>query len=780
MTLHMPPRHRAVEQPPPARIDVRLRRALAVTLLAAVAVLVYGTVAAVQAAPPIPDRAVAPSGRVVYTHDDVVAGKQVFQRTGLMDFGTLYGNGAYFGPDWGTDYLHRQTQVLRDLAARQAGAPRYASLAPAARVRVDRTVTAQLRTNRYVDGVLSLTPGQVAAHQRLTAYYTRLFRDGDPALGLGRGLVTDQLQARRLTAFLAWTAWTSVAERPGHTYSYTNNWPHQPEVGNTATGSLWLWTWVSLAAVVVLIGVVFLVNRRIVASTGRVLAPPRVPSAAPLTPSQRATGKWFLLVPALLLAQGVVGSLLAHYFADRQSFFGLDISVLLPYQVLHAWHLQLAIAWVAAAWLGAGLFLGPLVGRREPRRQRLLANVLWAAVVAVVVGSLVGIYAGVRSSGEGSAWWWFGNQGLEYIQLGRALQIALFVGLVTWAVLVARAFWPRLRRDRRIGSLEGLLLASGAGIAVVYVFGMLPVAQPLESATMTDYWRWWVVHLWVEGMFEFFTVAVIGYAVTSIGLLPRRYVERILLLELILVFGSGVIGTGHHFYWVGDPAVWLSLGSLFGMLEVVPLVFMMGRAWREHRAVTAAGHAFPQRTAFRFFTAAAVWNLVGAGVLGGILNPPIVNYYEHGQFLTLAHGHAAMFGTFGLLAIGLMYFALRGIVSADWWSDRWAGRAFWLFNAAIVLWLTLNLLPVGVAQLVAGVQEGYWYSRSLAFYDSWTTFQWLRLVGDAAFLAGGGLLLLDVVHKLRHRRQATVPDGGDLPEDLTGDRPEPVGPGRAG
>lgn len=776
MSVHTAPTAPAPVQPPRARIDVWLRRTFAITVAAAVGVLTYGTVAAARAAPPIPDRAVTAAGVVVYTHADVVAGKKVFQRADLMDFGSLYGNGSYFGPDWGTDYLHRQTVLMRDLAARMTAGSAYAALPMDARRQVDASVRADVRTNRYRDGVLTLSAGQVAAYQRLTGYYTRLFRDGDKSLGLTAGLVKKPADAGHLTAFLSWVAWTSVTQRPGHSYTYTNNWPYDPGVGNTATGSLLLWTWLSLALAAVLAACVYLVNRRFMAAPAGTPDSPGLPSEVPLTPSQRSTGKWFLLVPTLLVVQGLVGAVMAHYFADRSSFFGLDIRSLLPYQVAHAWHLQLAIAWIAAAWLAAGLFLGPLVGRREPRRQRLLANLLWGAVVAVVVGSLLGIYFGVRSSGRGLSWWWFGNQGLEYLQLGRFFQIALFAGLLVWAVLLARAFQPALRRRGGLGSLEGLLLYSGIGIGVIYLFGMLPLSEPMTSATMTDYWRWWVVHLWVEGMFEFFTVAVIGYAVLSMGLLPRRFVERTVMLELILVFGSGIIGTGHHFYWVGDPAVWLSLGAMFGMLEVIPLAFMLARAWREYRLVRTAGRAFPQRTAFRFFTAAAIWNLVGAGLLGGVLNPPIVNYYEHGEFLTVAHGHAAMFGTFGLLAIGLMYLALRGITSPDWWTDRLPTWAFWLFNAAIVLWLALTALPVGVAQVFAATEHGYWYARSLAFYNGWTVAQWLRLVGDIAFLVGGGILLVDVVAKLRHRRRATVEDG----EPVAIEGPQPGGKAAGG
>jgi nitric oxide reductase subunit B len=746
-------------------IDRFLRWGLVVTLVVVVSVLIYGTVVVHRDRPPIPDRVVDPNGAVLYTKDDIIDGKGVFQRTDLMDFGSLYGNGAYFGPDWGTDYLHRERQLMREYYADQRFGSPYGSLGAADRAAIDQQVIDELKTNRYSDGVLTLTDGQTAAHRELEAYYRALFIDGDKKLGLPADTVRDTREADQLAAFFGWVAWTSVAERPGEGYSYTNNWPYDSSVGNNPTQGMYWWTWGSLAGLVALSAGVYLFYRRFIAPPADALEASAAPAETPLTPSQTSTAKWFLLVPALLLLQALAGVLIAHYYADRESFFGFDLMKVLPFNVLKAWHIQLAIAWIAAAWLGAGLFLAPIVGRREPRYQRLLANVLWVAVVVVVVGASIGLWFGVKSNMRGS-WFWLGNQGLEYIQLGRAFQMALFLGLLIWAAILLRAFWPGLRARRTWGSLEHLLLYSGAAIGLVYVFGMLPLNRIMASATLTDFWRWWVVHLWVENMFEFFTVAVIGYAVLSMGLLSRRLVERTVYFELILIFGSGIVGTGHHYYWVGEPAVWIALGSMFSFLEVIPLGVMMIQAWREYRAVRAAGQDFPQRTAFMYFTGAAIWNVVGAGVLGGIINPPIMSYFEHGQFLTLAHAHASMMGTFGLLAIGLLYFCVPGMVPTERWSDRLGQWALVSFNAAIVLWLVLNILPIGFAQLAASIDHGYWYSRSLAFYDDWTLLQWLRMPGDMAFGLGGLLVLMDLTAKLRFRRPATVGEEVPLPSSL--------------
>jgi nitric oxide reductase subunit B len=759
-------------------LDRGLRWGLFATVVASVVILGLGTLAVYRDAPPIPDRVVSPAGELLYTGADIRAGKEVFQREDLMDFGSLYGNGAYFGPDWNTDYVMRERDAVR--AAHTAalyGRP-WTDLSAPEQAAVDDRVAEELKANRYVEGTLTLTDPQVAAFEASRAHDRALFRDGDRALGLPAGIARSDRESDQLTAFFGWTAWTSVAQRPGADYSYTNNWPYEPSVGNVPTASVWFWSWASIGGtILLLLGAAWLYRRTIVplsraeseaADRGAVATGPDVEA----TPSQRWTWAWFLIVPLLLLLQGLVGTVIAHDYADRQAFFGIDLSGILPFHVLRAWHLQLAIAWIAAAWLGAGLFLAPLIGGREPRFQRFLSIALLAAVVIVVLGALVGVFVGVMTD-MGPLWFWVGNQGLEYLQLGRLFQIALFVGLLAWAAVLLRAFWPGLRALRNWTSIEHLLLYAAASIGLVYAFGMIPPLAVEPSPTLTDYWRWWVVHLWVEGTFEFFTVTAIGYALLRMGLVSRQLAERVIYFELILVLGSGIIGMGHHFYWIGEPALWVALGGMFSMAEVIPLIFLLARAWSELRLVRASGGAFPQRVAFGFFTAASVWNFVGAGVLGGVINPPIVSYFEHGQFLTSAHGHASMFGAFGMLALGLVYFAVRNLVPSDRWSDRLGIWALIAFNAAIVLWLALNLLPVGVAQLATTIDGGFASARSLAFYETVVFFQWARLPGDLAYLAGALLLTVDLYRKFWGWRAAWATRSHPRPSAV---RPAPLHP----
>jgi nitric oxide reductase subunit B len=768
----------AASPEPLTRLDRGLRWGLFGTVLIALVVLAVGTAIVYEGAPPIPARAIGPDEAVIYTRDDVVAGKALFQRADLMDFGSLYGNGAYFGPDWTTDYLQREVAAVRDAISQASHGAAYATLSPSAQGEIDAATGRLLAVNRLAGSTLTLTAEQVAAHTAILASYQNLFLNGDARLGLPANTVRSGDEARQLTAFLGWAAWTTVAERPGTGVSYTNAWPYVPGTANQPTDAMWTWSLISLVVLVVGAIAVTWAWRRYLGGRRAALHEPIADATdvddEAVSPSQLATGKWFLLVPVLLILQGLLGALMAHYYAERTSFFGLDLPAILPFTILKGWHLQSAIAWIAAAWLGAGLFLAPRITAREPRHQRFLVNLLFAAVVLVVGGSLVGMWIGTQRD-IGDAWFWVGNQGLEYVQLGRLFQIGLFGGLLLWAVVLLRAFWPGLRQTRAWGGLEALLLYAGAAIGIVYAFGMIPPLGVNDSATITDYWRWWVVHLWVENTFEFFTVVVIGYALLRMGLVARRTVERIVYFELILVFGSGLIGTGHHFYWVGEPAMWMTLGSVFSILEVLPLGLLIIRAWQEQRAISAAGATFPHRAAFAFFVSASVWNFIGAGFIGGVINPPIVSYFEHGTFLTSTHGHASMFGAFGMLALGLIYYCLREMAVGQRWSDRWPLRAAWLFNGAIVMWLAFNLLPVGVAQLEAVIDHGYAFARSLAFYDGVTFFGWLRLPGDLAFLAGGLVVLVDVIVKLRARRAATM--FASTPDQLTRGAPRPAAPG---
>ncbi len=456
----------------------------------------------------------------------------------------------------------------------------------------------------------------------------------------------------------------------------------------------------------------------------------------------------------MLLLQILVGSIMAHYYTERAGFYGIAIDRFLPFNFLRDVHIQAPIVWIGLSWIGAALFLAPAIGG-EPRGQGVLVDILFWVTVLIVVGALAGNYLGIMGYIR-DGWFWFGNQGLSYIQLGRAWQIGFFAGLVIWSLLVFRALWPTAAKlaaaTRQFWTgrirLEHLLWASTVNIALLYVFGMIPLTGIEKSFTIADFWRWWVVHLWVEQSFEFFAAAISAYLLMAVGLVSRRLAERSVYLELILIFLGGVLGTGHHLYWAGAPGMWVPLGTMFSFIEVLPLVLLIIEAIQHHRLIKAQG-GFHYGLAYTYIIGAAFWNFVGAGVFGGgTLNAPLVNYYEHGTFLTLNHAHTALFGAFGLLGIGLIYFCLRYAAGEAQPFAEKAGRwAFWLYNIGLVMWIVLNFFPVGWPQLDAVYEHGLAYARSQEFYDGTWFWQWMRMPGDIVFAVGALLMAGDFLVK---------------------------------
>jgi nitric oxide reductase subunit B len=723
----------------------RLWIAFGLVLVLSFAVLGWTGIRIYQSAPPIPDRVVTTPGRQLIGPGDIHDGQNVWQSMGGMEVGSVWGHGAYVAPDWTADWLHREAMFILD---RWSGAQGdYSSLAADRQAELRGRLQQLLRTNTHSGGTITIDPIRAEAFAANLEHYTDVFGRGREEYAIPAGTLTDAENTRKLAAFFFWTSWAASTNRPGDDITYTSNWPHEPLIGNRPTPDTVVWTGVSIILLLAGIGLMAFYH----ATTREAVDHSDAPLNDPLlgsvpTPSQRAVVKYFWVVAALLLVQILLGVVAAHYGVEGTAFYGLPLAEWLPYSIARTWHVQIGIFWIATAWLATGLYIGPAVSGVEPRWQRLGVNVLFAALLLVVVGSLAGQWASVKQMlGTGLAWFYLGHSGYEYIDLGRLWQIALLAGLFLWLALMVRSVRPALKEAGDQRPLLVLFLISIVAIAVFYV-AALGYGRHTNLA-VAEYWRWWVVHLWVEGFFEVFATVVIAFLFARLRLVSVKTAGEASLLAAAIFLSGGIIGTLHHLYFSGTPTVVLALGSVFSALEVVPLLFVGFDAWDNLRLSRRKEWVRKYRWPIYFFVSVAFWNLVGAGLFGFMINPPIALYYMQGLNTTPVHGHAALFGVYGMLGIGLMLFSLRALDPVAEWKEGLVRFGFWATNVGLFLMVTLSLLPVGLMQTWASVETGYWYARSPEFLQTGTiaTFRWLRVVGDTIFAVGAVALALFVI-----------------------------------
>ncbi|WP_039748680.1 nitric-oxide reductase large subunit [Solimonas variicoloris] len=739
----------------------RLWYGLAIIFVASFATLLWiGREIYVQK-PPIPARVVGIDGDTLFTQAQIERGQAVWMAAGGQELGSLWGHGSYVAPDWSADWLHREAIALRDLWARQEGVAGYDTLDPDRQGVLDARLKTEMRRNGYdaASDTLTLAPARAEAVREVARHYAALFGD-DAALtalrtqyAMNDGAVADAGDREALAAFVFWTAWAATTNRPGSDISYTSNWPHEPLVGNTPTVGTGMW---SVASIILLIagiaGMVWYHARQ--QDHGAPAAPSRDPLlGASATPSMKATAKYFLTVIGLFLAQIGLGAITAHYAVEGRAFFGIPLADLLPYTVTRTWHTQLGIYWIATAWLGTGLYIAPLLSGHEPKFQRLGVNLLWLALLVVVVGScFTGWLTAMHKIGIDRSFW-FGSQNLEFTALGRFWQILLFAGLLFWLFLMGRALWPALTRPSESRGLIAMVFISATCIGLFYASSLTWTAHTHYS--IIEYWRWWLVHLWVEGFFEVFATAVIALIFTKLGLVRAASANRAVVFSTIVFLFGGILGTLHHLYFTGTPTAVIAFGAVFSALEVVPLSLVGFEAYENYRMTKAQPWVASYRWTILCFVAVAFWNLVGAGLLGFAINPPISLYYVQGLNLTPTHGHAALFGVYGMLGIGLMLFCLRGLTARTAWSEGLLKTTFWSLNIGLAMMVFLSLLPMGIYQAFEAIAHGYWYARSPAVVHSalMERLVWLRVPGDIVFAIGGVALGLFALRLYLGRRQ---------------------------
>jgi nitric oxide reductase subunit B len=692
---------------------------------------------------PIPVRVVDPNGRIVFTGADIMAGQQVFQKHALMENGTIWGHGAYLGPDFSAAYLHQ--------------------------LALDTKAPATLQENRYdaVTGTLRFTADEVGSFHHQIDQWRVYFAGSTASRGLSATTISDPEELRELVAFFAWTAWGSAARMPGRTYSYTQNFPYEPLLGNGPSAEAVLWSALSLITLLAGTGGVLLAFGRSDflgwKDRDRHVLPGLLPGGT--TASQRATVKFFVVVVLLFLAQVLAGGGLAHYRTDPASFFGFDLAAWFPSNLLRTWHLQSAIFWIVTAYVAGGLFLADALGAHEPRGQKRGINLLWAALLVVIVGSMFGELVGLKQW-AGQWWFWFGHQGWEYLDLGRAWQILLVLGLGFWVVLLARAVGPA-RRDPERREISTLFLISAATIPFFYLPAFFFGTE--ARFTVVDTWRFWIVHLWVEAFLELFVTVMVATLFFKLGLVTRKTAARVIYLDALLFLGSGIIGTGHHWYFTGQTVTSMALSSVFSAMEVVPLILLtldathFVRLSRQQCDICGQPASLPHKWTFYYLIAVGVWNFVGAGVFGFLINLPVVSYYEIGTNLTANHAHAAFMGVFGMLAVALLVFVLRQVSSEAHWTkmQRYLRVSFWGLNLGLAAMVVLNLFPIGVLQFLDVTKHGYWHARSPAFSSQplIVAMEWARMPADIIFIFLGVVPLV-IVTLLTYIHVRSAPSEG--------------------
>ena len=721
----------------------------------------YGTEVYRQA-PPIPEQVVAADGDVLFTLDDILDGQTAWQSVGGMQLGSIWGHGAYQAPDWTADWLHRELTAWLDLAAQQRHGKPYAALGASAQAELREELKLEYRGNRVspTSDVLRVSARRAQAMTQTADYYQRLFSDA-PELQKSRehfamkeNTLPSAERRVKLTHFFFWTAWAAATERPDQNVTYTNNWPHEPLIGNQPSAENIVW---SIASIVVLLaGVGLLVwawafLRRHDEPLPAAAAQDPLRSFA-LTPSQRSLGKYLFLIVALFVFQVMIGGFTAHYTVEGQKFYGEDLSQWFPYALVRTWHIQSALFWIATGFLAVGLFLAPLINDgKDPRYQKLGVDILFWALVVVVAGSFIGNYLAIAQIMPPDLNFWLGHQGYEYLDLGRLWQIGKFAGIAFWLVLMLRGIAPALKHPDGDKNLLALLTSSVVAIGLFYGAGLFYGER--THLTVMEYWRWWVVHLWVEGFFEVFATTALAFIFATLGLVSQRMATTASLASASLFLLGGIPGTFHHLYFSGTTTAVMAVGASFSALEVVPLIVLGHDAWENWRLQARAPWMAELKWPLLFFVAVSFWNMLGAGVFGFMINPPLALFYQQGLNTTPVHAHAALFGVYGFLALGFTLLVLRYIRPQYRLHQGLMRTAFWGLNAGLALMIFSSLLPIGFIQFHASVSQGLWYARSEEFMQQplLQTLRWVRTFGDVVFIVGAVSVALQVVLGLLDR-----------------------------
>ncbi|ETD73111.1 nitric oxide reductase [Pelistega indica] len=697
-------------------------------------------------APPIPTEVkVATTGEVLMTREDILQGQSAWQSTGGMQNGSIFGHGAYQAPDWTADWLHRESITWLNLASQEKFGITFDKANEEQKAILEAAAKKEYRTNTIDSNeAITISPRRAQAMKEVAKYYHALYGD-DASLNSTResyamksNTLADPARRDKLVNFFFWSTWVASAERPGKEVTYTNNWPHEPIIGNVPSVENVMWSIISVVVLIAGIGLLVWGWAFSTKHETEPVAPTIDPiSTFKLTPSQKALGKYAFLTVALFAFQMFMGGAVAHYTVEGQTFYGIELSKWFPYSLLRTWHLQSAVLWIAAGFLTAGLFLAPIVnGGKDPKGQALGVNVLFVALLVVTVGSFIGNYLAIAGQMPAELNFMLGHQGYEYLDLGRLWQFALFLGIAFWLFLMARCLVGAFKQG---GDKNLLALFTASVVAIGLFYGSGLFYGERSNIAVMEYWRWWVVHLWVEGFFEVFATAAMAFIFSSMGLVSLRTATTASLVSACLFMLGGVPGTFHHLYFTGATTPIVAVGASFSALEVVPLVVLGYEAYEHWSLRTRAAWMEKLRWPLMFFVAVAFWNMIGAGVFGFMINTPIALFYLQGLNTTAVHAHSALFGVYGFLALGFVLLVVRYLRPNFVFSNGVMKLAFWALNLGLAGMVLSSLLPIGLFQFHESVNVGLWSARSEEFLqqDFLENLRWIRTISDVLFIIGG-------------------------------------------
>lgn len=706
-----------------------------------VTMLIYYTANLQKEVPPIPQTVKSESGEVLYTYDDVVAGKGYFQEFDLMDWGTMLGMGAYMGPDFSTDFMHYRAEYLYDYYAQELYGKSNNQLTDIERGAVKERVKKDVKhQTTLLESETKYTDASAAAFKKNVDYLVDLLVNGDPERALTGGIIRKD-EAVKIAAFVDWSQLVASSLRPGTERTWSNNWPPEPLLDqdtnfNSHKISLWefliLWT---LTIVVVFLAYEYLFKK----DPNDKLEPAM--KITQLFPSQRKLLKYIPIVAALFVVQLIIGGYLAHLYTEPTKDF-LISQDLLPFNVLRSMHTQLAILWVAVGWLVGGLLIAPWIANKD-HKLPWLVDVLWAALLVVAVGSMIGLYMGATGQMR-ETWFWLGNEGRELINLGRVWDIGLVIGLVFWFILIVSL----IRKASTNNPIVSTIIWSSFAIATLYIAGMMPIHKIMPNFTVDDYYRWWVIHLWVELTFELFAAGVIAFFTVSLGLISQKTAVRTMLFELLLIMMSGTLGVGHHYWWQGLDEYWIAIGGIFSALEPLPLALMIIEAMKNYREQKREGKRNEFAIPFMWIAGSAILNWVGAGFFGMLINTPTISYYAHGTYLIMPHGHVALLGAFGFISLAFIYMAARtnSLANGLVWDEKLSRYGFWILSIGALLF-TIPTYMIGMEQTQIAHDLGYFYTRVRGAVEPMKNWMWFRVLPDGMMILGGIVILFDLVNK---------------------------------